>query len=221
MLLELTSPVGGNADGMFSIGCTAQVTTHANGVSVCYVWLAVLIRRDQALKTLKSLGILIWKGRTCPWIIFSPLRRVPRGVCWEGECLYPQFSPMVDKLLTVLRSEILFLALLRGTKFILRQMRREEVERKITSAKDKSLMLSIMCYFGNRVVWEACIPQKLSLGYSSAGVEVLIQLFFTGNDHYIAWNTHLEQQVWHTEHDTQYHTLSLQFVWLFFWISIT
>lgn len=85
---------------------------------------------------------------------------------------------MVDKLLTVLRSEILFLALLRGTKFILRQMRREEVERKITSAKDKSLMLSIMCYFGNRVVWEACIPQKLSLAYSSAGVEVLIQLFF-------------------------------------------
>lgn len=85
---------------------------------------------------------------------------------------------MVDKLLTVLRSEILFLALLRGTEFILRQMRREEVERKITSAKDKSLMLSIMCYFGNRVVWEACIPQKLSLGYSSAGDEVLIQLFF-------------------------------------------
>lgn len=58
----------------------------------------------------------------------------------------------VDKLLTVLRSEILFLALLRGTKFISRHMRLEAAERKITSVKDKSLMLSIMYYFGSRVV---------------------------------------------------------------------
>lgn len=58
----------------------------------------------------------------------------------------------VDKLLTVPRSEMLFLALLRGTEFVSRQMRLEEVERKITSVKDKSLMLSIMCCFGSRVV---------------------------------------------------------------------
>lgn len=111
--------------------------------------------------SVKSLSSLIKKGKTCPWITFSPLRGVPGGVCWEGECLYLQFSPAVDKLLTVLRSEILFLALLRGTKFISRQMRLEEVERKITSVKDKSLMLSVMCYFGNRVVWKAWHSSKV------------------------------------------------------------
>lgn len=124
--------------------CTHMLVGSLFGISV----LQSLVRED----SVKSLSILIKKGRACPWITSSPLRRVPGGVCWEGECLYPQFSPEVDKLLTVLRSEILFPALLRGTKFISRQMRLKEVERKITSVKDKSLMLSIMCYFENRVV---------------------------------------------------------------------
>lgn len=72
-----------------------------------------LIREDPV----KSLSILIKEGRTCPRIRFSRLRGVPGGICWEADCLYPQFSPAVDKLLTMLRREILFLALLRATKF--------------------------------------------------------------------------------------------------------
>lgn len=43
-LAGVTSPVCGNADGVFPIGCTAQMYTHADVISA--VWLAVLIRKD-------------------------------------------------------------------------------------------------------------------------------------------------------------------------------
>lgn len=116
-----SGPVGGKVDRIFPISthvhmrrCTHMLMVSLFGTSV----LESSIRED----SVKSLSSLIKKCKTCPWITFSPLRGVPGGVCWEGECLYLQFSPAVDKLLTVLRSEILFLALLRGTKFISRQI---------------------------------------------------------------------------------------------------
>lgn len=112
-------------------------------------------------KTVKSSDISIKKGRTCPRITSSSLRAVPWGVCWEGGRMSVPTALSVDELLTVLRSEILFLALLRGTTFISKQMRLEEVERKITSVKDKFLMLSIVCYFDNSMVGKAWYSSKV------------------------------------------------------------
>lgn len=45
VLPGFTSPVGGNADDVF----TAQLHTRVNVISVCYVWLAVLIREDSEI----------------------------------------------------------------------------------------------------------------------------------------------------------------------------
>lgn len=57
----------------------------------------------------------------------------------------------MDKLLTVLGSESsLFLALLRGTEFVWKQKKLEEVERKIASDKDKFLMFPCLTL---EIVW--------------------------------------------------------------------
>lgn len=68
----------------------------------------------------------------------------------------------MNKLLIVLGNESLSLALLRGTEFVWKQKRLEEVERKIASDKDQFLMLLCATL---EIVWseKPGIPQKWSL----------------------------------------------------------